>query len=195
MELSLNQTLPIVSYWQSLKIKLANYGALRPEAWAKILNNLKVIQIKTDETFNREPGSMVYIVSGLLKEYDARSRKKPAIVNFISSESYLYTNRYNEKQYLKACRPTFLIALDFEQLMSLYLEFEELKSIYDALCEMYDESICFRQILLEEKLAEVRIKLFICRYQKQLQYLRRKDMANYLLLDYFHFTRLYSKLL
>ena len=85
--------------------------------------------------------------------------------------------------------------MKWEQLELLYLEFKELKIIYDRIGEGYDDGIAFRQILFEEKKMVTRINLFIQSHRNILVLLKKKDMANYLHMDYNNFVRLFSKLL
>jgi len=178
-----------------LKLKLASYGAISPLAWARISDSLKKTEIKVNESFNRKIGSIAYVVEGLLKEYDIKSRKKPCIVNFISDGNFLVTTKFNQSKYLKAIKDTTLVYLDFEDQFSLLLKHKELKTIYDEIVANYEEAATFRFSLLEERLAAIRIQQFIVRYRKILSYLKKKDMANYCHIPYDNFVRQYSYLL
>lgn len=179
----------------TLKLKLASYGAIRPTVWTKILSNLKQIELKPDESFKREISVIVYVTNGLLKEYNVQDRKKPAIVNFICTGSFIITTKYSQLRYIKAISNTKLVYLDFDILISLFLKHNELKGIYDCIVASYDEGIAFRQLLLEENIAAARIMLFITRYRAILPSLRKKDISNYIHIDYDYFVRIYGKLL
>lgn len=178
-----------------LKLKLASYGAIRPQAWVKILSHLKEIELKTDESFNREMGSAAYITDGILKEYDAQHRKKPSIVNFISAGNFIITTKYTQTKYIKAVTPTKLVYLNFDALIMLFVKYNELKSIYDGATANYEDGMAFRQLLLEENAAVERIKLFIHKYRTVLPLLKKKDISNYTHIEYDYFIRIYGKLL
>lgn len=177
-----------------LKLKLASYGALRPEAWTKIVQSLANTDLKTDESFNRKVGSIAYVAKGVLKEYDAYRRKKPSIVNFIGPNNFILTTKHTESKFLKAVCPTKLVYLDFDILFLLFLDYGELKPIYDGVSAEYEDGISFRQLLLEETFA-AKIQLFIVKYRPILSYLKRKDIANYLHVDYNYFIRNFSNFL
>ena len=184
---------PKDSHLQTLKSKLTNFGAIRPQAWTKILTHLKVTELKFDESFNREIGSLVYVADGLLKEYDAQLRKKPAIVNFISAGNFLVTNKSHHSKYTKTIGSAKLVHVTFESLIPLFLKYNELKSIYEGISSNYENGMAFRQLLLEENVATARIQLFINKYRTILPLLKKKDIANYTHIDYEYFIRIYGK--
>ncbi|SFH19410.1 cyclic nucleotide-binding domain-containing protein [Pedobacter insulae] len=179
----------------AIKLKIATYAALRPEAWAQISARLKLVVLKKDERFNRENSSLAYVINGLMKEHDIQARKKPAIVNFIDSQNFIITTGYNQNRFLKAITGTTIAYLDFESLLALFLIYKELKPVYDAALTNYQEGIDFRFNLLEERLATKRIQLFIAHYRPLLSYIRKKDMANYCHIPYDNFVRHYNNLL
>lgn len=187
--------MPSYSNLQALKLKLANFGAIKPHAWVKIVADLKKITLKTDESFNREIGTVAYVVDGLFKEYDARHRKKPSIINFIGTGSFIITSKFNQSRYLKAVTNTETIYLGFTELLSLFSEYNELKALYDSIDTDYEEGLAFRQFILEENIVSTRIQLFIKRYRPILSDLKKKDIANYIHTDYDYFVRIYGKLL
>lgn len=178
---------------QNLKLKLQQLGPLRPHAWAMISQSCKQTHLKTDESFIRTTGTLAYISTGLLKEYDAQYRKSPSIINFIGHNKFLITRKHNQQHYLKACTPTLIYHWDFETLQHIYHKFAELKPTYDLLCGSYDESVGIRQLLLEERDANKKIALFIKLYPNVFHLLKKKDIANYLHLGYDYFVRNYSK--
>ncbi len=83
---------------EAVKLKLSSYAPLRPEAWHQISVRLKLMVIKVNESFYRESGSIAYVVKGLLKEYDSRARRKPAIVNLIADNSFIITTENNQSR-------------------------------------------------------------------------------------------------
>lgn len=178
-----------------LKLKLASFGALRPEVWTKLSARLNQVDLKVNESFSREIGTVVYITKGLLKEYDARHRKKPAIVNFISAGNFLVTTKHNQSKYLKAIRPTNLAYVDFDTLAYLFFKYNELYAIYNGIANNYEEGITFRQLVLEKPTATDKITLFIKKYRPILSMLKKGDIANYINTDYNYFIRVYGKLL
>jgi hypothetical protein len=180
---------------KTLKLKIATYGAIRPVAWTKITSTLKEAVVKPDESFIRELGCIAFIECGLLKEYDARGRKKPSIINFMESNTCFSTTKHNQAQYLKAIVTTRLFYLTFDDLISLFLKYKELKPAYDALLANYEQDIAFRQILLEEKTTIKKIQLFITKRRSILPLLKKRDMANYCHISYDNFIRVYKNLL
>ncbi len=177
-----------------LQLHLQHYGALQPEAWQQIQQQLQIRQLKPNESFIRKEGSFAYIAEGLLKEYDSTDRSLPSIVSFIAPQTCIITRRHNQTYYLKACIPTLIYYLDFEQLQQLYIEFKELKSIYDNLIEIYDALSAFRQLILETPSAAQKIYMFRKKYSYQINYLKKKDIANYLQLNYTHFLHINNNL-
>lgn len=179
----------------ALKNKLQSCGALRPEAWERIVQLQQQTSLKTGESFVRKQGTLAYIANGLLKEYDAQYRKNPSIINFIVANQCLVTRKHNQNHYLKAYLTTLVYYWDFEDLQQLYQEFKELKTIYDSVCAAYDEDTAYRLLILEEHYAGNRLKLFIKKYRDILPLLKKKDMANYVQMTYNHFIQAYNHLL
>lgn len=175
---------------QKFKILLQSYGALRPQGWDRILQLQQKTNLKINQNFIRKEGTLAYIENGLLKEYDPQNRMTPSIINFIGSGQFLLTRKYNQHHYLKACQATEVLFWDFEDLMQLYQEFSELKHIYYGVCSTYDQSIAFRQFVLEAKNSQQRIQLFRAQFHQHLKYLKKKDIANYLQLNYTHFLHI-----
>lgn len=181
------------SHLQALKSKLANFGAIRPQAWIKILDNLKETELKMNESFTREIGSVAYVADGLLKEYNAQLRKKPSIINFICAGNFLITTKYNQSKYTKAIGSAKLVHVNLEILISLFLKYNELKAIYDGVSSNYEDGIAFKQLILEENLSATRIQMFIKKYRTILPLLKKKDIANYTHIEYEYFIRIYGK--
>ena len=180
---------------EQLQLKLQSLGALRPEAWAMICLEMGSVTLKPNQSFIRKVGTLAFVAQGLLKEYDAQHRSKPALINFLGANDALITRKQNQNHYLKACTECRIYYWDFDTLEMLYKAFRELKIIYDSLCAEYDECFTFRQFLLEQKSAKERTLLFMERYHGQLPYLQKKDISNYLSLNYDHFTLIYQELL
>lgn len=168
---------------ENLKTKLQSFGALRPEAWERIVQLCQQTNVKTGESLLRKQGTLAYIADGLLKEYDAQNRTQPSIINFNGSNQSLITRKHNQSHYLKATIPTLVYYWDFEDLQKLYQEFKELKAIYDALIAEYDELLLFRMQLLELPVQK-RIDTFRLIFKPMLPYLKKKDIANYLHISY-----------
>ncbi|MCY1521477.1 hypothetical protein D9M68_562900 [compost metagenome] len=138
---------------------------------------------------------LIFVANGLLKEYDARKRLKPAIINFITTDSFIVTTTYRQYSYIKAiCRST-LISMRFEEAIALYVKYKELLMLYDSIAIHYEEGLSFRYALLEERLIKSRIQAFIHRYKAIIPFLKKKDIANYLHIEYDYFIRQYGKLL
>ncbi len=174
---------------------LQSLGALRPEAWERIVQLCQQTSLKPNESLIREPGSLAYVANGLLKEYDAQQRKSPSIINFIGHKQSLITRKYNQNLYLKAAMPSLVYYWNFNDLQQLYGEFAELKAIYDNLCAAYDEISAYRQLVLEEHYTKNRIMLFMVKHKELLPLLKKKDMANYVQINYNHFIKAYNLLL
>ncbi|MGF1924967.1 MAG: hypothetical protein ACQUHE_12375, partial [Bacteroidia bacterium] len=143
----------------------------------------------------RKAGSLAFVAEGLLKECDPHQRKTPSIINFISANSFILNTKHNQSKYLKAIRPTKIVFLDFDQLIILFSKYQELRAIYENASADYEDGIAFREFILEEKSVAERIHLFNTNYRHILSNLRKKDIANYLNVDYDYFIRLYNKLL
>lgn len=168
-----------------LKTKLQSLGALRPEAWERIVQLCQQTHLKTNESLLREPGTLAYIAEGIIKEYDPQHRKKPAIINFIIPNQCVVTRKHNQAHYLKACTPARIYYWDLTTLKSLYQEFEELKKIYDHLCHEYDDGIALRGFILELPVKD-RIIYFQNNHQAIIPFLKKKDIANYIHISYNH---------
>ena len=177
---------------EQLKLKLQSLGALRPEAWEMICQEMGSVALKPDQSFIRKAGTLSYLAHGVLKEYDAQDRYQPAIINFLGANDALITREQNRTHYLKACTECIIYYWDFEALERLYAQFRELKIIYDSLCAGYDHRIKLRVRLLELPVSG-RIEIFKTVFMRLLPYLKKKDMANYLHLNYSHFIKIWNK--
>lgn len=180
---------------QQLKSKLQQYGPLRPLAWQLIVKATATVELQENESFFREAGTLAFLSSGLLKEYDSRNRSKPSIINFISSNQFFIGYNHSQATYIRACSPSRIYYLQWQDIKKLLHQFGELKTLYDGIADAYDHQRSFRQILLEERRASFRMIAFIAANRNILPLLKKKDIANYLHLNYNHFVRQYSKLL
>ena len=167
----------------NFKTKLQSFGALRPEAWERIVVSAQQTTLHAGDSFLRKEGTLAYVAAGILKEYNPQHRKKPAIINFIVPDHCIITRKHNQMHYLKACNPTLIFYWDLAALKLLYQEFEELKKIYDYLCREYDDGIALRGFLLELTVQD-RITYFQHHYTAIIPYLKKKDIANYLHISY-----------
>ena len=166
-----------------LKTKLQSFGALRPEAWERIVLLCQQTTLHAGDIFLRKEGTLAYLAEGILKEYNPQHRKKPAIINFIITEQCFITRKHNQVHYLKACNPALIYYWDLTALKLLYQEFEELKKIYDYLCREYDDGIALRGFL-QELTVQARIIYFQHHYTPIIPFLKKKDIANYLHISY-----------
>ncbi|RYD95841.1 MAG: hypothetical protein EOP54_15090 [Sphingobacteriales bacterium] len=172
------------------KIKLQSLGALRPEAWERIMQLSQQLRITTAKNLVRRPSSLVYVAEGLLKEYDHHEREQPAIINFIGLQQCFVTRRHHQNHYLQACTPCIVYHWDGEALQKLYQDFKELKPVYESLYAEYDEQMMLRMRLLEMSVQE-RIDAFRLTFKSTIPYLKKTDIANYLNVSY---TNLLAKL-
>ncbi|RYD97280.1 MAG: Crp/Fnr family transcriptional regulator [Sphingobacteriales bacterium] len=170
------------------KIKLQALGALRPEAWGAILALKQELALAPNESFVRREGSLALVALGVLKEYDIQCRSKPAIVNFIGENQCFITSVHQQNHYLEACTPCQLYYWNEQALQQLYQEFAELKLIYNQLCAQYDAQLWHRMRLLEMPVQE-RLDTFRATFTNVLPYLKKKDIANYLHLNYTHLVK------
>lgn len=177
----------------ALKIHLQSYGALRPEAWHRITTLITTLQLKPGQHLIREMGSLTYLATGLMKEFDVHERLKPTILNFFGVGETVYCITKSHRLYLEAILPTTLFSLDLVALHTLHLEFEELIKIYRNLRYNYYEKLLLRMFLLEMP-PRKRIIHFRQTHQTLLPFLQKKEMCNYLHLDYDYFVRTYRKL-
>jgi len=180
---------------QQLKLKLQQLGPLRPLAWEQLSGCIETASLQENENFIREEGTVAFLSTGLLKEYDARYRKKPSIVNFIRDEDFFLSRKNTQPHYIRACAPSMIYFIQWPSIEKVYQNFRELKAIYDGIASIYDHHIAYRQILLEERSSKARITIFIHANRHILPLLKKKDIANYLHMEYNSFVRLYSKLL
>jgi len=142
-----------------------------------------------------EPFSgMVFIASGLLKAYVVHGQHQPVIVRFIPSGRFTVLVPDHLPQVLRAVLPTSLLLVGFQAMLDAYHLQPELLSLYRMAIQQNMSDIQFRYRLLEERFAEQRIRLFLSRHAGILPYLKKKDIANYLHLDYNYFVRLYSRM-
>lgn len=178
-----------------LKAKLQTLGALRPEAWVKIVELMRLDEMKPGERFIRKAGLFAYVADGLLKEYDTEHRRLPIITNFISSNQVVITRDFNKTHHLIAAIPSAVLFWTFEDLEILYNEYKELKTIYDTLCATYDANNALGRLIMAERSAKKRVQLLIENHKSSLAFLSKKDLSNYLGLNYDHFTLVFSELI
>lgn len=178
-----------------LKFKLAEYLNPDPVIWEKLRHAVQITILYSGEYVMYEPGSIVFIAEGLLKEYDARQRRRPVIINFLNAGNFVIAARYHQHRYLKAVLPVTLVTLGFDEAIALYIKHHELLPLYRAVAANYEGGTLFRYALLEERFTEKRIRLFINRYRAILPFLKKKDMASYLHIEYDYFVRLYGRML
>lgn len=178
-----------------LQQQLLAIGAVRPEAWAAIQEHLQTTTLTQGQSFIRTEGCLAYIATGLLKEYDTYGRLSPSIINFIPPLSFFITRKHNRQHYLKACIPTHVYYWQSADLRLLADRYQELIPIYHTVCAGYDAQQSFRALILEELLAANRIRKFISRFGTHINYIRKKDIANYLGLYYDTFMKHYRLLL
>lgn len=177
--------------YQPLKARLQQFGALRPAAWERILDSSELTCLKQGETFIRRNGSFAVILSGILKEHDPTERRTPAIINFLDGLQGISTRRHNQPNFLKACQPTKVIHWDEQTLDSLHTQYPELKIVYQGMLADYERRIALRMRLLELPVQD-RIATFRSNFKMLLPYLKKKDLANYLHLNYSHFIRIWN---
>ena len=174
-----------------LRLKLQSLGALRPEAWERIVQLGQQHQIEAGKNLVRRLGSLAYVAEGLLKEYDHHEREEPAIVNFIGQDQCIVTRGHQQQRQLQACMPCMVYQWDMAELYQLDQDFTELRSIYEELCAEYEMKMMLRMRLLEMPVPE-RIETFKLIFRPLLPYLKKKDIANYLHLHYTHFLRIWN---
>jgi hypothetical protein len=167
-----------------LKERLLKLGSLRPIAWQALQEQIQKTTLKANESFTRSPGQIAYVVDGILKEYDAHMRKRPAIINFLGTDEFILTHQFSQRHYLKACIDTQILSIHREHVLSLQTRFPELLRLYIPISISYYESSFNRQYLLEIKSVPERIARFKERFHTHLKYLRLKDVANYLNINY-----------
>lgn len=166
-----------------LKISLQAHGALRPEAWLQIQELMQTTKLSPGENLIRTEGNLTFIDQGILKEYDPAQRSRPAIISFHSSGQTIITRRHSQSHFIKAISAATLFQWDQSALDQLHHSYPELKNIYLALCASYDLNLSKRSILLETHPRE-RIQLFRAHHSQIIPYLKKKDIANYLHLNY-----------
>lgn len=175
-----------------LKHILQGLGPLRPQAWQDILSLMSTISLRAGESLVRSEGSLAFVQQGIFKEYDPLLRSRPAIINFPAPGSFLATRRHNLHHYLKAITPAHVLQWDAAQLPALQRAYPELTSVYHQLCEGYERAVWTRMLILEKPPIE-RIGAFCGHYGPLVPYLKKKDIANYLHLNYSHLVKNWNR--
>ena len=144
---------------------------------------MQTIQLSPGENLIRTEGALAFIDQGILKEYDPTQRSRPAIISFHSNGQTIITRRHSQSHFIKAISAATIFQWEQAALDQLHYNYPELKNIYLALCASYDQHISKRSILLELP-PRTRIQLFKAHHQLITPYLKKKDIANYLHLNY-----------
>lgn len=181
----------MVTHLHTLKTTLHSLGALSPEAWKAIVTAISLYSLKPNEYFPHKNNCLGYVVEGILATYDMEGRIVPAIVNFTSNQQSFITRQSCQGIYLKTCSTTLIFYWNYDELKKLYRQFNELKHIYDAFTAEYEQRLFLRMRFLELSVAE-RINNFREKFSSILPYLKKKDIANYLHLNYSHFVKVWN---
>lgn len=179
------------TYLKLLKANLHHFGALRPEAWEAIVETMSKFHLKANEYFPYKENCLGYVAKGILAAYDMEDRSIPAIVNFTNHEQSFIIQPSSPNIYLKSCTTTLVFHWNCEELKKLYRQFKELKHIYDASAAEYQQRLFLRMRFLELSVTE-RINKFREKFHSILPYLKKKDIANYLHLNYTHFVKVWN---
>jgi len=174
-----------------LKTKLQRFGALRPEAWKAIVAAISICTLKPNEYFPHKNNCLGYVAEGILATYDMEGRSIPAIINFTSHQQSFITRQSGQGIHLKTCSTTLVFYWSYDELKKLYQQFNELKQIYDALTAAYEQRLFLRMRFLELPVTE-RIHKFREQFRPILPYLKKKDIANYLHLNYSHLVKMWN---
>lgn len=166
-----------------LKRSLQQHGAVQPQAWTRIVEFLQIEELAPGDSLLRDRFAISFLGVGLLKEYAIVNRKRPRIVHFLSSGNFFYHSRHHAKRYVKAITPAIVYNIEATSLQLLGSEFKELNAIYAAICEIYDDQLANRGVLLEAS-HSVRIANFKTEFASALPYLKKKDIAQYLSISY-----------
>lgn len=183
----------IAHHINHFKLKLQAAGALRPEAWEQCVVQLKVVNINTQNSCLVPSGAIAYVAEGILKEYDTQHRNSPSILNFLAPGQLFYSYASPNRIYTKATIPSIVFLMDRATLLNLVHEFSELDKIFLALYSQYDELRLLKIQLLEMPVQQ-RVETFSATFHTILPYLKKKDMANYLHLNYTHFLKKWNSL-
>ncbi|RZK48492.1 MAG: hypothetical protein EOO99_10175 [Pedobacter sp.] len=178
----------------TLKFTLQQYGALSPEAWQQILSLSKQVKLLKDQNLKLHDGQLSYIQTGILKEQDFHERQTPTILNFHYQNQFLITRKFQLNHQFTAINTSTIIYWDISDLLVLYFEFKELSTLYNNLYAQFDKHSHFRSLLIEMNYKE-RIQEFKQHYAPIIPYLKRKEMANFLHLNYFNFLKYWNKTL
>ncbi|WP_316801451.1 hypothetical protein [Pedobacter frigidisoli] len=178
-----------------LKTCLDAIGLNSLVAWQALAAACVTVKLKTGENFICQAGTVAFIIEGIIKEYDSSLRTKPAIVNLLTANEYVVTFVGSNHHFYRASCPSTLVYIDNTRQWQLFDQFNELQSLYFNIEDLHFQSRQRRTQLLEFNTARERIKAFIRKNRSILPFLRKKDIANYLCLEYNLFVRHYSKLL
>ena len=144
---------------------------------------MQTTKLSPGENLIRNEGTLTFITTGILKEYDPSQRSRPAIICFHSIGDAIVTRRHSQSHFIRAVSAATLFQWNQSALDQLHFNYPELKNIYLALCASYDLNLSRRSILLETHPRE-RIQLFRAHHSQIIPYLKKKDIANYLHLNY-----------
>lgn len=176
-----------------LKIKLNSLSALKPETWKMIDEHLLTINLLPDQIYHREVNSLIFVKEGLIQEYDWQHRNHGALVGFFQSESFICTNSFRKSKLLQASVFSKIIYLSSSFCTKLTDEFPEFQSILNEIQQLYEVNLAYRMLILEKSNASTRIEIFVEKFREILPLLRKKDIANYLAVEYDYFIRIYGK--
>ncbi|MNK34407.1 hypothetical protein D3C87_529130 [compost metagenome] len=178
-----------------LKQHLQQNGAVTPAAWLAIVTCMQTKQVKYHEGFLYQVKGIAYVADGLLKEYNSQYRKRPSIVNFFNTNQFFFMDERPAQQFYRACVPTLIYYWSWEALQQLWLQFPELIRIYRNLNVQYIDQCQLRPFLLEEKSTKAKIQHFYTEYRAIVPLIPKKNIANYLGINYNYFVRHYQKLI
>jgi len=182
-------------YLKALKHKIQRHGALRDEAWLLICSSMQHQVLQPNERFIQKDNQLAYVASGLFKEYSAYERTRPSIINLIPADSCFITRRHSQQDYLKAATTSLTFSWNFESLMAIYRDYRELKPVYEIFCSEYNTGLAYRSLILETPEVAQRIRYLKAEYGSLIPYLKKKEMANYLHLNYNHFIKVFNGML
>lgn len=157
------------------------------------MNAIEETQLAPGESMLRQIGDLIYITNGVLKEYDPRLRKRPAIINFMGAGDVFINRSHAVTQYLKAAIPTKLWIFRYATLWELHSRHPELLHVYRHLSAAYDSRLSYRAYILSHRSTQERIELFNDFFKPLLPYLGLRDIANYTAISYDHFIRHFTR--
>ncbi len=171
---------------------LRQLGPLTEEAWEALRAAARQRRYGADRAVHLEAGGMLYVGSGLLKQYARAGRTKPAIQAFLGRGEPYCCPHASDGAYLKSVLPSELWYWEGHALRQLMAGHPCLIALYMRLRDMQEERLDKRLLLLEAR-AKEKLALFNDLQPRTASFVKGRDLANHLNMDYTYLIHLRGK--